>query len=297
MQNLRERSMTVKDTQRNSLRAFECPEKVETNQRNAIVSQAEGEATTTAVTEEENIPERGESLVVRKFLLKPTKEIVEPSQRETLFKTVCKVQGKCCQMTTYSGNTDNLVSTECEVEFQLGKYKDKIVCNVMPMKVCHIFLGRPWQYDKGAMHDGKINTCKFKKDGVNHTLLPLQEEDASGKKTDPKTLLIGGKEYLNQIEENEVNFAVIFQPEVIMTSTKVSDLPIEIQKMLDSYCDIIVDDLPIELPPIKRISHHIDLIPRASLPNKAAYRMNPIENEEVRKEVQELLEKWLIRES
>ena len=141
------------------------------------------------------------------------------------------------------------------------KYKDKIVCDVMPMDVCHILLGRPWQYDRGAMHDGKRNTYKFGKDGVNHTLLPLQEQDVPGKKTDPKTLLLGGKEYLKQIQENEVNFVVICKPKVIVTSTKFSDLPIEIQEMLEKYYDIIVDDFPNELPPIRRINHHIDLIP------------------------------------
>jgi len=55
--------------------------------------------------------------------------------------------------------------------------------------------------------------------------------------------------------------------------------------MLEKYCDIIVHDLPNELPPIRRISHHIDLIPGASLPNKAAYRMTPAKNEEVKKQV------------
>ena len=96
---------------------------------------------------------------------------------------------------------------------------------------------------------------------------------------------------MKQIEENEVNFVVICKPKVIMTSTKFSDLPIEIQEMLDNYCDIIVDDFPNELPPIRRISHHIDLIPGANLPNKAAYRMSPTENEEVIKQVRELLDK------
>eukprot|EP00253_Pinus_taeda_P012663 PITA_12663 len=310
-------------------RAFECLENAGTSQRNANVSQVEGEATTIAVTEEENIPERGEYLVINKVFLKTAKEIVERSQRKTLFITVCKVQGKCCQMIIDSGSTDNLVSTkvveklklktrkhptpykvsrlqkghqllvneQCEVELQLGKYKDKIVCDVMPMDVCHILLGRPWQYDRGAMHDGKRTTYKFGKYGINHTLLPMGEEDASRKKTDPKTLLLGGKEYLQQIEENEVNFVVICKPKVIVTSTKVSYLPIEIQEMLDKCCDIIVDNFPIELPPIRRISHHIDLIHGANLPKKAAYRMTPTENEEVRKQVQELLDKGLIRES
>ena len=66
------------------------------------------------------------------------------------------------------------MNEQCEVEFQLHKYKDKILCDVMPMDVCHILLGRPWQYDRGAMHDGKRNTYKFEKCGVNHMLLPLQ---------------------------------------------------------------------------------------------------------------------------
>eukprot|EP00253_Pinus_taeda_P003923 PITA_03923 len=278
-------------------RAFEYPENAGTSQRNAIVAQVEEEAV--AVTKEEDVLERGEYLVVNKVLLKPAKEIVEPSQRKTFFITTCKVQGKCCQMIIDSGNTVNLVSTDvveklklkttrhpkpykvswlqkghqllvneqCEVELQLGKYKDKIVCDVMPMDVCHILLWRPWKYERGAMHDGKRNTYKFGKDGVNHTLLPMEEEDALGKKTDPKTLLLGGKEYLHQIEENEVNFTLICKPKVIMTSTKVSELPIEIQEMLDNYCEIIVDDLPNELPPIRRISHQEKIYQKGSLEN------------------------------
>ena len=77
----------------------------------------------------------------------------------------------------------------------------------------------------------------------------------------------------------------------------ISDLPLEIQDMLNDYRDIIVDTLPDDLPPIRSISHHIDLIPGASLPNKATYRMTPIENEEIIKQVQELVDKGLIRES
>ena len=67
--------------------------------------------------------------------------------------------------------------------------------------------------------------------------------------------------------------------------------------MLDNYCDIVVDDLPDELPPVRKISHQIDFIPGSNLPNKASYRMTPKENEEIRRQVQELVDKGLIRES
>ena len=61
------------------------------------------------------------------------------------------------------------------------------------------------------------------------------------------------------------------------------DLPDEIQELLGEFTNIIVDELPRSLPPIRSVSHHIDLIPRASLPNKAAYRLTPQENEEVKR--------------
>jgi hypothetical protein len=59
----------------------------------------------------------------------------------------------------------------------------------------------------------------------------------------------------------------------------------------------VVDDLPCSLLPIRSISHHIDLIPGVSFPNKAAYRLAPQENEEFKKQVQDLMDKGLIRES
>jgi hypothetical protein len=58
-----------------------------------------------------------------------------------------------------------------------------------------------------------------------------------------------------------------------------------------------VEELPHSLPPMRSMSHHIDLILGASFPNKAAYRLTPQENEEVKRQVQELLDKGLVRES
>eukprot|EP00253_Pinus_taeda_P017147 PITA_17147 len=163
-----------------------------------------------------------------------------------------------------------LVDEQCEVEFHIGKYQDKVVCDIMPMDVCHILLGRPWQYDRKVTHDGKTNCYKFVKDGVKHTLVPIKEEDTA-KSSGTKELLIAGKQFVRQIDENE--------------------------ELLEEFKDIVVDDLPNKLPPRRSISHHIDFIPGTSLPNKAAYKMSLKDNEEIRKQVQELLDKGLIRES
>ena len=79
--------------------------------------------------------------------------------------------------------------------------------------------------------------------------------------------------------------------------TNVIDLLEEIQEMLSEFSDIVVDDLPNELPPRRDISHQIDFIPGASLPNKETYRKTPQENEDVRKQVQGLLDKGLVQKS
>ena len=63
------------------------------------------------------------------------------------------------------------------------------------MDVCHILLGRPWQYDREAIHDGNNNTYKFHKDGIDHTLIPIKDEGTSTSPK-PEVLLLSGKEYL-----------------------------------------------------------------------------------------------------
>jgi hypothetical protein len=75
-----------------------------------------------------------------------------------------------------------------------------------------------------------------------------------------------------------------------------NDFPEEVQELLDNFADIVVDELPNSLPPIRSISHHINLIPGESLQNKATYRLTSRENEEVKNQVQELLDKGLVRE-
>jgi hypothetical protein len=90
---------------------------------------------------------------------------------------------------------------------------------------------------------------------------------------------------------------VVRKHKVVLTSTSMDELPEEVQELLENFTDIVVDELPNSLPLIRSISHHIELIPRESLPNKEAYRLTPRENEEVKNQVQELLDKGLVIES
>jgi hypothetical protein len=54
------------------------------------------------------------------------------------------------------------VSHIVRVDFPIGAYKDTVECDVVPMTLCHLLLGRPWQYDRDVHQNGKANTYQFK---------------------------------------------------------------------------------------------------------------------------------------
>jgi hypothetical protein len=228
-----------------------------------------------------------------------------------------------------SGSTDNLVATEmveklglethrhpspykvswlqkghqvsvmrqCLVEFKMGEYRDKILCDVIPMDVCHVLLGRPWQFDRKVVHDGRMNTYTLEKDGKSHTLLPIKDKKVE-MEASSTILLMSGKELLTELKKDEdPQFFVVRKPRIVLTSTRVDDLLEEVQQLLGEFVDIIVDELPCSLPPVRSVSHHIDLILGEILPNKASYRLTPQENEEVKRQIQDLQDKGLVRES
>jgi hypothetical protein len=50
------------------------------------------------------------------------------------------------------------VSHVVRVDFEIGPYKDSIEYDVVPVMVCHLLLGRPWQFDRNVLHNGRTNT-------------------------------------------------------------------------------------------------------------------------------------------
>ena len=119
------------------------------------------------------------------------------------------------------------------------------------------------------------------KDGRRYALHPLKEEKLE-EQVIPRVVLVGGKEFMHQLRDTEVSFSIIGKPNIVLTSTIFDNLLVEIQDLLSKHVDIVVDDFQNEFPPVRSISHHIDLILGASFPNKAAYRMKPRENEEIK---------------
>uniref|UniRef100_A0A2N9H665 Integrase catalytic domain-containing protein n=1 Tax=Fagus sylvatica TaxID=28930 RepID=A0A2N9H665_FAGSY len=80
-------------------------------------------------------PVEGESLVAQRALSAQVKEDDMEQQRENIFHTRCHIN---------------------------NKYKDEVLCDVAPMHAGHILLGRLWQFDRKATHDGLKNRSNLK---------------------------------------------------------------------------------------------------------------------------------------
>ena len=76
-----------------------------------------------------------------------------------------------------------------------------------------------------------------------------------------------------------------------------SSMPHAVTNLLQEYKDVFAAQIPPELPPIKGIEHQIDLIPGATLPNRAAYRTNSKKTKKIQRQVQDLLECRYVHES
>jgi hypothetical protein len=146
-------------------------------------------------------------LVIRRSFSVQTKEDDVEQQRENIFHSRCLINNKVCSMIIDSGSCTNVTSVtlvkklglntvkhekpyqlqwlnECGVvrvnrqvmiSF-LGKYKDEVLCDIVPMHATHLLLGRPWQFDRKAKHDGFKNMYSLEKDGRIYTLVSLSSK-------------------------------------------------------------------------------------------------------------------------
>jgi hypothetical protein len=110
--------------------------------------------------------------MMKKVLLKQDPKTENPAQMNNLFRKTYETKDRVCKVIIDRGSTDNLVSIEivenlylettvhlmsykvswlqkghqvtitkqCLVEFKIGGYQDEILCDVIPLDVCHVFM-------------------------------------------------------------------------------------------------------------------------------------------------------------
>lgn len=275
---------------------------------------------------EDILGDDGESLscIMERILIVPKQSQI--SQRHAIFKTRCIIAGKVRELIIDKGCTENIISAKvvkllglqttkhdnpykiswvkkrvdamitkfCQVTFSIGKnFVRDVNCNVLVMDVCHIILGRPWQYDIAVWYDCRANEYSFVWKGKKLHLLPMNSQSDKKKTEGMAFLNILGNQLMEEYK-NSAQMFVLISVEFPNGSRKETK---EIKQLLYEFSDLSQTDLPNALPPLRAIQHHIDLIPGATLPNLPHSHMSSKEQQILQKMVEDLLQKQLIRPS
>ena len=106
------------------------------------------------------------------------------------------------------------IKGRCLVPIHILLYKAQISCDVIPMDVGHIILGRPWLYDLDVTLYGRLNSCSFMHNGQRIKLNPIKTKFVSASKAreEPKRQsinLISPKELERAVNQDSIIFALV----------------------------------------------------------------------------------------
>jgi hypothetical protein len=177
------------------------------------------------------------------------------------------------------------------------------------------FIGRPWEFDTDAIHRGRSNKYTLVHNGKKITLLPLTlneivqcdraiaetarrefeihqastiklEQRAPSSSSNAIKLksraMLAIKSNLVVSTNVDVSFHALVCRQVLFSLEDITTpLPCAITNLLQEFKHVFPAEIPPGLPVLGGIEHQIDMIPSASLPNRAAYRTNPKETKEI----------------
>ncbi|XP_060195054.1 uncharacterized protein LOC132624266 [Lycium barbarum] len=160
------------------------------------------------------------------------------------------------------------------------------------MQACHLVLGRPWQYDIAAIHDGRAKTYAVQSEGKSLILKPLSpkqviedyrrmkelKEAAKGKAsivTDPKSTspplgneevcaIMQPGEYFKGNDENKMMIFLVHKGILLSDSDDFSNanqFSSFVENLLQDFFDVFPEEMPSGLPPLRGIEHQIDFVP------------------------------------
>ena len=182
-----------------------------------------------------------------------------------------------------------MINHTCTFSFVFGQtFIDRVTCDITGMDCCGILLGKPYQFDRRDKYDAYNNTYTLNMDGNAHLIRCTSPTTSSN-------LLITCKQ-VKKVATQAKSMALIFVREQQVSPSptiSINDSPMEISILLDSYQHVFKE--PSCLPPIRSIKHSIDLQPGASLPNCPLYRTSASHNDEIKKQIHDLLDRGLIK--
>ncbi|MCO5556645.1 hypothetical protein L7F22_010196 [Adiantum nelumboides] len=178
-----------------------------------------------------------------------------------------------------------------KLRLHIQGYVDKEDFFISPLKHEDVILGAPW-FDRLATSikfSERRTSFKFREKNMyidaqeSGNTIPLVHTHAFDKsiKSSISVCMIFVKDSLSDVNKTQVNESGPQEG-------------LELSKFLNQFQDVFIDDIPGELPPKRGDDDHaIELILGSSPPNKPPYRVSQAQQEEIMRQVNELVEKGM----
>jgi len=181
-----------------------------------------------------------------------------------------------------------------DAHLQLGSHRERLDCTVMNLKnhEFDVVLGMPW-----------LTRINPRIDWARRVMtIP-----GSAKASESNQLrLMKHKELKHAIRNHLLDVVMVLQccepssganPVDAQGAVESEKISTETRRLLADYADVFPADLPKRVPPERDVDHRIELVPGSTPPSRPTYRMSPRELDELKRQLDDLISKGLIRPS
>ena len=201
-----------------------------------------------------------------------------------------KQYNKPVKVTIADGNSTEYNGYIKQLRFQLNRTEFKDQFDVFPLTHYDAILGISWLEKENPQPNWITKTLRVTKNSESIELTADWK-----RKHDTEIEMVQCNQAVAMVKEKESASWIAYVQLAETQSVQNGQLSSQMSKVLDEYQDVFSPTD--KLPPRRAIDHAIDVDSSAATPNKAPYMMSPLEQDELKKQLKDLLDKGLIQPS
>ena len=191
------------------------------------------------------------------------------------------------------------VSKQVKGQLNIGGRAAEMSLTVVALDAYDVILGMPWFVANQPVIDWVNGDVSFDNITVSASHCECATTKRSSDRDETSSAIEITALQLKRAarKANNVLFIALVQQLHNAEQSRAEEIDVDAQRLLARFSDVFPDELPSGLPPKRDLDHAIELVDGAVAPSRPVYRMSPAELNELKKQLNELIEKEFIQPS